>query len=325
MDAPTSVLGYAGTVRILEVIGVMAALTLVGWLLRRRFGLGGAAARRINDWVLNATLPVAIFTAMHAAPVDAGSLWAPLLTSVATVLVLVAAEGLGRVLRLERKARATFALAATFGNTGFIGYPVVVALFGEAWLPQAVLIDQIGPGAMAVTLGAYVAANASVSPQSRFAWREELRRVLLFPPLIALVVGATWRLLELPAAPRVLELPLQVFGAATVPLVMVAFGILLEAGALRSALGLAALVGLLRLVVSPVATLGLSAAAGLPPIPTAVATLQLAMPTMMFTLVLALRYELRPRLAAAFIFATMAASVVTLPLWVLALGAVLGG
>lgn len=320
VTGPGITLGYAGSLRLLQVIGVVGGLTLFGVLLRRFAGMGDGAARRLNDTAIRFTLPVGIFVAMHDAALDASALGAPAIGWLVTLLLLALGWVIARALGMNRRVSATFVLAATFGNTGFIGYPAVVALFGEEWLPQAVLIDQIGPGALAVTFGAFLAASASTRTDEPFRWQVELARVIRFPPLIALVAGVLWRALNLPAFPSSVSDPLLAFGALTVPLVMVAFGLLIRAGELRRALPSASGVVVLRLVVSPLATLLLGMALGLPPGPMAVATVQLAMPTMMLTLMLAVRYDLEPKLAAAYILATFVVSAFTLPLWVLFLG-----
>ena len=109
-------------------------------------------------------------------------------------------------------------------------------------------------------------------------------------------------------------------GLLTVPLVMVAFGLVLRLGALTHVRKEAFFVGLLRLVVAPLLALVASRLVGLEDWRTSVVTLQAATPTMMFTLVLATRYGLDVERSAGFITATMVASAVTLPLWAAILG-----
>lgn len=315
VSGPELTVGYEGSFRLIQVIAIIGALTLSGALARRIWGFGDRSAQRLNNTVIGFTLPIGIFVAMHNAPLAASDLLAPAVGWIVTLLLMGLGWVLTRILRLERRMAATFVLTATFGNTGFLGYPAVVALFGEKWLPQAVLIDQIGPGALAVTLGAFIAAHASTRPDDPFRWRTEAARILRFPPLLGLAAGSMWRLAGVPPLPEAMTGPLRLVGALTVPLVMVAFGLLIRADELRRALPTAGWVMGLRLVVSPLATLLLCTALGLEPGPTSVATIQMSVPTMMLTLVLAVRYGLEPKLTAAYILATFVVSTVTMPLW----------
>lgn len=300
--------------RLLAVIAMVALLTLVGTGLRRWLGWGDKAARRLNNLVLNFTLPVGIFVSMHNAQLGFSALKAPAAGWILTLLLL----GLGWLLagrfKLERRLAVTFMLTATFGNTAFLGYPAVVALFGEKWLPQAMLIDQLGSGALAVTLGAFIAASAATRPDDPFRWQVEIARILRFPPLLALGAGSLWRLTGVPALPDSLTVPMRLFGTLTVPVVMVAFGLLIRADALRQAFPSAYGVIALRLVISPLLMWGLCLLLGVDLGTAKVATLQMSVPTMMLTLMLAIRYDLEPQLTAAYILATFVVSMVTMPL-----------
>jgi predicted permease len=132
--------------------------------------------------------------------------------------------------------------------------------------------------------------------------------------------GLAWSALHLPEWPAWLEDVLRFVSRATVPIVMISLGLVVRLGSLRGALRPAVLVLLLRLVAAPLLALGTARITGLSALPTKVLTLEFGMPTMMFTLVLALRYGLDAELAAAFISVTLAGALVTLPAWLAALG-----
>lgn len=301
---------------ILQILVVMAALTLAGVGLRRWFGSGHAA--RLNEVALKVTLPAAIFLSVHQLRLDAALLVAPALFFVTTLLVWAAAEAAGRGLRLDPRAHATFVLSAVFGNIIYIGYPMAAALHGEAGLAQAILVDQVGLEPLAFTLGPLLAARGGAP--GTFSWRTQLLGLLRFPPLLAFAAGLAWNVGGLPPWPSAGQWALRIAGVATVPLVMLAFGLVLRLGALRQVVKEAAGVGVLRLVLAPAMALVAARMLGLEDWRTSVVTLQAATPTMMFTLVLATRFGLDVERSAAFITATMIASAVTLPVWALVLG-----
>lgn len=301
---------------ILQILVVMAALTLVGVGLRR--WLTGAHAARLNDVALKVTLPAAIFLSVHRLRLDAAVLVAPALFFVTTLLVWLIAEAVARQLALDAKAHATFVLSAVFGNIIYIGYPMAAALHGEAGLAQAILVDQVGLEPLAFTLGPLLAARGGAP--GTFSWRAQLAGLLRFPPLVAFAAGLMWNVGGLPPWPPAGQWLLRAAGLATVPLVMLAFGLVLRFGALRQVMKEAVGVGLLRLVVAPGLALVASRLVGLEDWRTSVVTLQAATPTMMFTLVLATRFGLDVERSAGFITATMLASAITLPVWAALLG-----
>lgn len=294
----------------------MAALTFVGVALRRK--LSAVHATKLNELALRVTLPAAIFLAVHQFDLRSEALVAPALFFVLTVVVWGLAEAAGRALRLEAKARATFVLSAVFGNIIYIGYPVAMALHGQEGLSQAVLVDQVGLQPLAFTLGPIVAARGGAT--GSFSWRAQLLGLVKFPPLVAFAAGLLWNQSGLGVLPEAGLAALRLLGVATVPLVMVAFGLLLRWGALQNVWKEAFAVGLVRLAIAPALVLALASAVGLEGWRTSVVTLQMATPTMMFTLVLATRFGLDVERSAGFITATMIASALTLPVWAAVLG-----
>ncbi len=303
---------------LLQVIAIILGLTVLGALLRRLGLLSPARAMGLNQIALNVTLPASIFRTLHAFPIARSALLPPLLTGIITVVLCAGAFGLARAARLPRATAAVFVLTIVFSNTAFMGFPVVQAAYGDAGLAQAVLLDQLGMEPLAFTLGAVIAAGAVEG--ARIPWRQELGKLARFPPLITLGVALLWRLLGGPHVPPVIDTALRWTGAATVPLVMVALGLVLRFRALWPSRRLASWIVVLRLGLAPLLGCCASRLAGLTPLQTAVTTVELGMPAMMFTFMLALRYELDAELSAGLITATLLGSAVSIPLWVTFLG-----
>lgn len=300
---------------VLAIILPMAGFTLAGAFLRRRGLVGPDTAAKLNWFVLALTLPAGIFEALHVFALGAKALKPPAVVAVLTFVLWGLAAAASRLLRLTRGQAAVFQLAVIFANTAYIGFPVIALLYGREGLAQAVLIDQLSAKPLAFTLGAFLAAHGASDAAQPIAWRAELRALLMFPPLLALAAGLLWQFAGLPPLPEPIRAGLRGLSVLTVPLVMIALGFVIRLGALRTALGAALVVVALRLVVSPALALGAGKLLGLEQQALAVTTLESGMPTMIVTLVLALRYRLDVELCAALITVTMIAGCVTLPLW----------
>ena len=203
-----------------DAFALVLAMLVLGYLFRRLKALPADAAQALTLVVLYVCLPAAVLRYAPRLELSAALLGVaavPWLLLVATVLAVGA---LARVLKLRRDQHGVLLLTVALGNTSFLGYPLTRALIGEDALPYAVVYDQFGAFLIMSTFGLWVLARyggeAVPSP------REMARKVLLFPPLWALVVGLT----VMPASP-----PSWIDGAllrlseALLPLAMLTIGL----------------------------------------------------------------------------------------------------
>jgi predicted permease len=297
--------------RIVQILALMLGFSLLGMLLRARGYLRPSAAKRLNEIALTITMPAGIFLSLHHFDIAREALAAPALAAVLTLVLLGLCVLIAGALRLPASVRTVFTLTVMFGNTAFIGFPVIRAVYGPDGLARAMLIDQLGCEPLAFTLGVFLATQGAAA--TGLDWAVELRQLLRFPPLLTLATALLWHALGLPKLPSPVELLLQTVASATVPLVMVALGLVLRFSSLRRYWRLSLLVAVLRLVVSPALMWIACRATGQQSFARDVAAVEVGMPSMMFMLLLSLRTGLDAELCAALITATMAASLVTLP------------
>jgi predicted permease len=130
----------------------------------------------------------------------------------------------GKWVGLSRKGIGVLVLTAGLGNTSFLGYPMVEALYGSHALRTAMLADQLGSFLILSTLGIGVAATYSARSSSI---RDCLKRVFSFPPVYALM--AAMALSSFPFPPFLTEL-LTKLGALVTPLALISVGFQLKFG-----------------------------------------------------------------------------------------------
>lgn len=169
----------------------------------------------------------------------------------------------GRKMRWDPKVTGAVILMAGFGNTSFVGYPVIQALHGEAGLRIAILADQPGSFLAVSTLGVLLAAAFSGRHESASAIaRHAAASVLRFPAFYALLLAFFLARAEIP------EVVLSVLGAlgkGMAPLALVSVGFQWDARALLGRQGDArirgaAALGLgFKLVLAPLLLAGLYA------------------------------------------------------------------
>jgi malate permease and related proteins len=265
--------------------------------------------------VIRLALPGLVLTVVPSLALDAEVL-VPVLVAWGTTLLLAAAVlAWSRLGRLDVVTTGTLLLVVPLGNTSFLGFPAVEALLGTDHLPAAVIYDQFGSFLALATYGGYVASRYGHGPAPRAG--VIVRRVVTFPPFLALLVALTLRPVGIPGP--VLEVASQL-GATVTPLAMLAVGLRLRLdavawrpGILTGALGL-------RLLVAPAAVLLVAALVGGTGTAWRASLLESAMPPMVVAGVLASQTGLDAGLASRLVGIGVLVSMATLPAWAWLIG-----
>lgn len=290
------------------LIGITLAF---GLLLQFTRVAGPRAAARLNAYVIYVALPALVLLEIPRLNFDA-SVLLPVLVS--WVVMAVTALGVllsGRLLHWKRSVLGCLLLLLPLGNTGFVGIPLIEALVGKEGVAYAILYDQLGTFLALNTFGIAIAVGFSGghSSVSYIAGR-----IIRFPPFLCLLLA-----LALAASgwsyPAWLENALAWLAWSLVPVVMVAVGIAwhlkLDPGELRLFIG--ALLALL--LFKPLVALITSSLAGGQGTAHTVVVLEAGMPVMISAGVLALRYQLAPKLAASLVGYSLLFSLPSLALW----------
>jgi len=292
---------------LLRVIVGMLALVALGTLLRSVGLLRREDARPINNVLIYVGLPALIFTTVQPAPISADLVDVPLLAWAVTLSGAAVAWAVSKLLRLSGPTAGAFILCATFGNTGYIGYPLASAFFGDTGLVRAIFYDVFGTVAAVLTVGILIAGQLG-EHEGRV---NPLKELFTFPPFIALLLALALRSV---AVPGLVSDWLTGLSKIVVPLIMMSVGLSLRPHGVRDRLGGVAAIGVLKLLLLPALALGLGSLM----LPDADAVrlvmLQAGMPSMMLSLVIGMRFKLDVDFIASAILVTTAASVVTVPL-----------
>jgi len=200
---------------------------------RRRPLAAGRAARRSLLLILYVLLPPVVFFNLAASKVDVehgiGIGLGLIAVSLAALLVWWVAS---RVLRLPRHRTGAVISAVLCVNTGYLGYPLTVALLGRDELSTAVLYDVLvsGPSLLlgAFAIGAAFGTRAGQGPRQRV--RTFFTRN---PPLYAAIAGL---LAPDALAPHLLVDISQALVVAILPIGFFAVGATLAEGANRGQL-----------------------------------------------------------------------------------------
>ncbi|MDE3210550.1 MAG: AEC family transporter [Pseudomonadota bacterium] len=289
---------------------------LVLGVLVARFGRPPSGmVHGINWWVLNIALSALVLELIPRVKFDP-QLWFPIVAMWLTFGGAWLLFGLlGPRLGWSRQRIGALVLVCGLGNTSFMGYPLIQALHGKAGLALAVVADQLGCFPVLASAGIVVASLYSGRvPQPRVI----IRRILTFPPFVALLVGIAVG--SLGGWPVWLDGVFAPIGGTLTPLALFSVGLqfkfhLGERQLVAAGLGLG-----WKLLLAPVLCLLLGMATGVGGLVLTVGVLQAAMAPMISAAILADEYALEPPLANTILGAGIVLSLLTVPLGNILLG-----
>jgi malonate transporter and related proteins len=304
----------------LSIVLPIFALVLTGWLACRSGALGADATREVNRFVIYLALPALLFEIVAKASFS--DLWRP---------GFIAAFGLGcavvfavtilfRLRQGVHLADATIeGLNAGYANTGFLGFPLVLAVVGRQGLAPALIATIFTVCVLFAT--ALVLIEGSL--QSRMRRRDIVRRtgialaknpLLVAPAVGVLVPLGGWTL------PQPVDTYVSLLGSAASPCALIALGLFLGVGShggTQPKRGLVVGIVSLKLIAQPAVTWVLAGPVlGLPPLETHAAVLLAALPTGTGPFMLAEFYGRSAHLTSRVVLITTLLSVLTLSAYI---------
>lgn len=219
---------------------------------------------------------------------------------------------LGHFMGWSRKLTGALILTGGLGNTAFVGFPLIEALYGTEGLKTAVLIDQPGTFFIVSTLGIIVAAlySGGEIKASIIA-----KKVLYFPPFIGFVVALTMLAFELNFNATTREVFLQLSRTIT-PVALVSVGLQLKIQLRSSHWGFLGLGLFFKLILSPLLIYFLYAIllkqSG---DVMEVCVLEAAMAPMVTAAIVASAYGLKPRFSSLMLSVGIPLSLITVLIW----------
>jgi len=284
----------------------------VGWLAARTRLLDERVAEGLASYVFWIGFPALLINALaQGTEFGIGLPKALVAYGVCAAAVLGLTLVIGRIARWPERSRAAAGLAASLGNSAFLGLPLAVALFGpSAGAPAAALValDFI----VVLSLGVFAVARAGGRSASRAALG-----VARNPVIVGAVVGLALALTHTTLPPLIAR-PLTALAATGSPVALIALGAVLgqprrSSGGLRRIVELPVfLAALLKLVVFPALVYALARALGVPPDIRRVVILLAACPTAVNVFIQAKAYNVYADGAARIVAVTTGLAIVTL-------------
>jgi predicted permease len=308
---------------VLEVTLPVFALVLCGWLSARRRLLSEEAVEGINGFVFWFALPAMLLRAVSAHPVsqivDLRFMAAFL---VAAMLMFFGSRALAAAGGADRSGRTGLAFAATHGNVGYLGLPLLAQLGDPSRVPamvMAMIVDIFVVIVVSIVLFEFARSHGGDAPSAMRRVRGALGGLLRTPLILGIAAGLVLSMTGT-ALPAPAETFVSLLASAAGPCALFAIGASLGTRRVEFDRNVSTLI-VLKLMVHPALVAGMMALLGVEARLAAIGVLAAALPTASNAFIVSQRYGIDTRpIGAAIVAGTfIAAATVSLVIWLLGL------
>jgi malate permease and related proteins len=295
---------------IINQVIILALIMGIGILARKKGMLNAEVNSKLSDFLLNITLPCLIVTSFSF------EYSAEMMNNVKmiffySVLIHIVLIFISKVfaVKFSEGSRKVIRFVTVFSNSGFMGFPVLLGLYGNIGVFYGAVFNvpwnifMLSFGSMLFT------GNKDL---------KSMRKVIIHPGIIATVLGMLMFVFSL-SMPLPLGKALASVGAMTTPLSMIIVGSMLAEIKLKEVFSGFAVyyVSAVRLIAAPLITLAIMKLLNADHLLTEIAVTIEAMPAAVIATVLANKFGGDTKLASRCVFISTIISMVTIPLIVM--------
>jgi malonate transporter len=294
----------------LFIVAPIFALICLGYGAARFKMVSAEAGNGLSEFVFVLAIPALLFRTVSSANLPEINPFPHWISYFATLAVCwIIAYQVARRMGRDTRESAVVGFSAGQSNTVLIGIPAVLGTLGEIGTVPAVLIIAIH---MPITMTIVALVIARGEATGRDGLIRMLRTVISNPIMIAILVGACWRLIGI-QTPEMVARFLKLLGDAAAPCALVALGMAMTKVSFIGSRRLIGVVSLLKLIVHPLLVYGLAVHVfKLPPVYSAVLIIFASCPTGINAFLVAERYRSGQAIASGSIAFSTVAAVVTM-------------
>lgn len=159
---------------------------IIGIIIRRFKILSDDAPKVLNNILIYISLPA--LAILYIPKIEIKSdivfplsvMWIVFFCSVFFILFL------RKIFKWDNKTTGSLIMTSGLCNSSFVGFPVLLAAFGEEGLKVGVIIDQSGSFFVLATAGVI---TSSIFSQNKVSFSNILKNVIIYPPFIGFLIG----------------------------------------------------------------------------------------------------------------------------------------
>ncbi|MGE4284681.1 MAG: AEC family transporter [Clostridia bacterium] len=295
----------------LNQIVVLFMLLVVGFIVRKLNIVDNSFSKNLSNLLFNIVLPAMIINAMNypfSIEVLKDGAWLIVICLGVLLFSAFTAAVALKFLKVDPLSRNVFQFGILFSNFGFMGYPVVEALFGKEGILYASLFS----------LPIYILFNSlgvMIFQRGEAKWMSMNFKKVVNPPMISVFIGLCIFLFSI-KLPTSIAMSISMVGSTITPLSMILSGIIL-ANAAFSKMFLnykVYIVSFIRLIFIPVILLLVLKLFDLDLLMIGIPVVITAMPIPANSAILAEKFDGNAYLGAQSVFISTLLSILTIPM-----------
>ena len=227
-------------------------------------------------------------------PIDITLLYAPSIYFIIVLIVLLLSMLIARKLFKDQKERSIATVAAIIGNTGNLGIPINIAIFGEASIPYTTIVNLVNVFVV-YSFGVYYYSRGN------FDVKTSLKNIAKIPILWAAIIALILSISGYKPS-KVIENMLMMGAYASITMQLFLFGIYLYGTQIKEMnRTLFSLVTALKFIILPLVAFAVLYPLDLSPMIKGIIFIELMMPLAIANVNLASLYECTPKVVTALV------------------------
>ena len=293
---------------IVTQMAVLFLLVIAGFASHKLKLIGGDFDRKLSNFVIQVTCPCLIISSTMGDTMPDRSHIVPLLLvgAVTYAILIPLAYIIPKIMPVKRDDRGMYSFMLTFANVGFIGYPIVAAIFGSSSVFYACILNM--PNTLTIFIWGIMFVTGAKA--GSFDWK------LLYSPAMAatyisiVIVAFRWH------APKFIAQTFSILGNMTIPAALLVIGSSIAGIPFRRMMGSAGtyVMCLFRLLIIPIFFLFLAKLAGIDKFIAGINAVLIGMPVASYGTMFCLKYGKDETVMAQGTFWSTILSVISIPL-----------
>ena len=292
---------------------VLFIIVIAGFIAHKCKLMGGDFDRKLSNFVIQVTCPCLIISSTMGDTMPDRSLILPLLVvgSLTYVFLIVVASFLPRIMPVKKEERGMYSFMIAYANVGFIGYPIITAIFGSSAVFYACILNV--PNTLTIFIWGVLFVTGAKA--GKFNWKLLYSPAMLATYISIIIVAFGWK------APDFISQPFSLLGNMTVPSALLVIGSSIAGIPIRRMMGSAGtyIVCAIRLFAVPVSVLYLARLAGVDHTVAGINAVLVGMPVASFGTMFCLKYGKDETVMSQGTFWSTLLSVISIPLLALIL------
>ncbi|HZH60183.1 MAG TPA: AEC family transporter [Metabacillus sp.] len=215
---------------IIDIILPIFAIIFCGYIAGRIGVVSASGSKTLNSYVFYIALPALLFYAVANAPISQLTNWNFLFANLIGILSSFFLTILFMHIFLKKRSAvlSIYGMNASYGTTGYMGLPLLIAAFGnEAALPAALatLIHNVPVIATVIVTFEWVRAKENKNEKGLFYFLQDVLKPVLFHPItLSVLLGIVFSLFNI-TLPKSIDIFASFLSDAAGPTALFAIGL----------------------------------------------------------------------------------------------------